>query len=97
MFSENAVAFLSDFGVSVTFTGAPAGTLGIVEHVDEERLSHDGNGVILVRVRQLLITSSVAALLSDGDAITVGGTAYVAREPVAVGDGAFSVVGLRNA
>jgi hypothetical protein len=93
----DAVVFLPDFGVAVTFTGAPAGTLGILDVQDEERLTDDGRATVLVRVKVVLLETTVAALLSDGDAITVDGTNYTVRDVVAVADGTFSVVGLRNA
>lgn len=87
--------YLQHFGVPVSFAGAPAGTLGIEDLSTVDVLTEDGRAAVLAGDRTVLLKSSVAALLSPGDAITVNGTARKVKAPRLQDDGAFTLVSLR--
>lgn len=93
--ADNA-GFLADFGVPVTFAGAPAGTLGILDDYDEIVLDEDGRAGVSVPTKALLVESSVAALLTESVAVTVGGLTYRERSKPRHVDGAFATVYLRR-
>lgn len=94
---ENLDVYLSDWGVPVTFPGAPVGTLGIFELHDTHALDSHGRGAVNARMDCVRLKTSVADLLRQDMPITVGSRKYTVSDPQAEQDGAFSLVALRKA
>jgi hypothetical protein len=94
-FTENLDLFLADFGVPVTFAGAPVGTVGIEDFATVDVLDENGRAAVLAGDRTIYLKSTVAALLSVGDTITVNGTPRMVKAPRAQDDGAFTLISLR--
>lgn len=95
-FTENLDLFLADFGVSVTFDGAPAGAKGLWDEAGTLVLDEQGRAGVTAVEKSLLVKTSVADLLNIGSTITVGGTAYTVRLKPPVEDGAFTSLYLRG-
>lgn len=95
MFTEDLDAFMVDFGVSVTFDGAPECLLGHEDFADVTQVSNDGHAEVIGRQRTVLLRSDAAALLKVGSALTVDGTSRTVLDPKAQEDGAFTMVTIR--
>ncbi len=95
---ENLDVYLADFGVPVSFTGAPAGTVGILDVHDTHVLMHDGHYQLTGRALGVkLKTAGVASLLHIDDSVTVNSVAYKVTDILAhPPDGVFTIVVLRN-
>jgi hypothetical protein len=88
--------FLRAFGVPVTFTGAPAGAMGILDDSSAEMLDNDGRAEVMVAVKALLVETAVADLVTASTTITVGGTSYRLSKRPKHTDGAFTTLYLRR-
>ena len=93
MIAEDLDVYLADHGVPCS-----VGTnnfLGIFDTPDENLSLTGGAGAHSTRFNLLMKTSDVRALeIKSGSAVTVNGSAYIARNPVMADDGAFSNVPL---
>lgn len=94
---EDLAMMLSDvFAVPVVLPGA-VNTTGIEDYYDLVQFGEDGSSQVVGRSRGVVLRTSLVASLTDGDAITVNGTARTVRgQPMAQGDGAKSLVYLRG-
>lgn len=97
MFAEDLDVYLADFGVSVTFAGAPAGTLGIYDAHTEGFVGDEARALVNAEDHTVLLKTTVAALLTQRLAITVDGAAFKVREKLKLADGAFTLVALHDA
>jgi hypothetical protein len=93
-FAENLAEFLADFGVSVSFTGSPAGMLGIVDAPGAHLLDL-GSSVVSASERTVLIRTDQVGLLVSGSTIVVDGVSRIVRDYLPTDDGAFTLVSLR--
>lgn len=100
--TETLDAFLTDFGVSVSFAGSTAGMLGLEDLpgvLELASITGVGQGEQLPGVqgvgRTVLIRTDQKGALTGGTAITVNGTARVVRRVESIEDGAFTLVHLR--
>jgi hypothetical protein len=72
-------------------------TRGILDYHDEVQFDEDGSSRVVGRVRGLTLQTSEVSTLTDGTSITVDGVARVVRgQPMALEDGATSLVYLRG-
>jgi hypothetical protein len=94
-FVEDLDAFMADFGVPITFDGAPPALLGIQDFADVGQVGNSGHAEVIGRHRTLLIRSDAATLLRPNSVITVNGISRIVLDPRAQEDGAFNTLTLR--
>lgn len=83
------------FSVAVSF-GATS-TRGILDYHDLVEFDEDNTARVVGRSRGVTLQTSVVTSLTNGTAITVDGSSYVVRgPPMALEDGAVSLVYLRG-
>jgi hypothetical protein len=88
--------FTADFGVSVTFTGAPAGLKGNLDVADLIGVEHEALAGVLATDRVVIVKTSAVSALRIGSAITVDGTNYTVRHRTKIDDGAFTLLFLKD-
>lgn len=88
--------FTQDFGVPVSFAGAPAGLRGIVEVADGEQLARDGLAPVMGTTRYVVLRSSAASALAADAAITVDSVGYTVLKLARFDDGALTRVYLQD-
>jgi len=98
-FAEDLGVFLADFGVPVSFAGAPSGLVGIQDiagaHVGT---TLEGIQVVTAPMKTVMLKTVDIATLGIDDAITVNGVNYVVRDKQeAKPDGVFTVLALGEA
>lgn len=83
------------FSVAVSF-GA-TNTRGILDYHDLLEFDEEGQARVVGRSRGVTLQTSEVAALANGTAITVDGGSYAVRgQPMALDDGALSLVYLRG-
>ncbi len=92
MFTEDLDAFMADFGVPVTFTGAPAGLQCLEDFVDVGELDNDGRATVLGRRRTITVRTDAVTTVRINDTLTVNGTSRKVLDPRAQDDGAFTTM-----
>jgi hypothetical protein len=93
--------YFAQFGVPVSFTGAPAGALGIVDVATQEMLVTDAFPGVLGTQRVVTLGDSAAALaaaltLRIDDPITVAGVKYTIGHRAQIDDGKVLRVWLQD-
>ena len=83
MFAEDLSVFLADFGLPVVYGAIQ--TTGILDMPGQTLL-----GDVSSNDYGLTYATATMPSLKVGDRLTVGGIAYIARNPNPEGDGAFS-------
>jgi hypothetical protein len=94
---EDLSVYFADFGVPVTFAGAPAGLLGNLDVADQEQLARDGLGPVMGTIQYIEVPTAGVALLEEEMALTVDGAGYTVLKKVRVDDGKLSHVYLEDA
>lgn len=84
--------FTADFGVSVTFAGAPAGLKGIRDINDLVSPDEQALAGVHATDRVVLVKTSAVSALRVGSAITVDGTNYTVSNRAKIDDGAFTLL-----
>lgn len=88
LFASDADVFLAD-GETVVISGTSyKGVLRVDDVIEQD----SGGGAAQMRRRVLRLKSSVAALLTVGDTLTVDGTSYTYDGRAQLGDGLFTDV-----
>ncbi len=95
MFAEDLDAFLADFGVSLTFSGAPAGLQCLEDFADVGELDNDGRATVLGRRRTITVRTDAVTAVRIGNTLTVNGVSRTVLDPRAQEDGAFTTMVVR--
>jgi len=79
--ADDRLVMLADFGEAATFTPAGGSSSAITVIFDNAYEAVDTGGGVSFAVRQPRVTARTADLpgVSEGDTLTIGGTAYVIR------------------
>lgn len=95
--TEDLEIYFTQFGVPVSYAGAPAGAQGIVDVADATVAATDLFPGVIGTMRVVAIIATAAALaLRMGDPITVDGAAYTVAHHARVDDGALMRVYLQD-
>ena len=86
--------FLADMGVSVSYTGSPAGMKGLEDAPGVLALGSDQLPGVQATDRTVLIRTDQLGSLVPGSAVTVNSTARTVRYTLPHEDGAFTIVWL---
>src|SRR5687767_3882774 len=98
MLQDDLSVYFSQWGVPVSYAGAPAGALGILDVADEKMAASDKFPGVLGTNQVVTIETTAAALaLRAGDAITVEAVNYTVAWPVRIDDGKLMHVWLQDA
>jgi DNA/RNA endonuclease YhcR with UshA esterase domain len=96
-FGDDDLAMMLGDAFSVPVTFGVTTTSGIVGYHDLVLFDEDGSARVVGRERAVTLATSVCSTITNGLAITVNGASYTVRgQPVAVEDGAKSLVYLRG-
>jgi hypothetical protein len=95
VFTERLSVFFSR-GVSVEFTGAPAGLKGNLDVADEIVAARDGLAGVIGTTRVVTTEYSAVAALRVGSAITVDGEDFTVRHHARADDGAIARIYLED-
>lgn len=97
MFGDNDLPMLVGGLFSVAVSFGATNTRGILDYHDDVQFDQDGTSRVVGRIRGVTLPTSLVGSLTNGSAITVDGALRAVRgQPLALDDGALSIVFLRG-